>query len=122
MITNLAVPTDDGVTISSHFGQAKYYKILTVEDGRVKKAEIREKVAHNHGQVAPDGSHLGQKMIDSIADCQVLISGGMGSPVHERALQAGLQVILTRYQDIDLAVQSFLEGTLENDSQLIVQH
>ena len=122
MITNLAVATDDGVTISSHFGQAHYFKVLTIEDGKVTKAEIREKVFHTHGQEVPGELHPGQKMIDAISDCQVLISGGMGSPVHERALKAGLEVILTRYQDIDVAVQSFLAGTLENDPQLIFQH
>ena len=31
----LAVITDDGKTISQHFGRAVYYAILAVEDGQV---------------------------------------------------------------------------------------
>ncbi|MEN6570807.1 MAG: NifB/NifX family molybdenum-iron cluster-binding protein [Anaerolineaceae bacterium] len=122
MITKLAIVTDDGVTIHQHFGQARYFKILTLEDGVVKSAEIREKAIHEHGQMPSDGIHPGQKMIDSISDCQVLISGGMGEPVFQRAESTGLRVVLTHYQDIDLAVQAYQAGTLESDLQLVHQH
>lgn len=122
MKTKLAVVTDDGVTIHQHFGQAHYFKILTLEDGVVKAAEIREKAVHEHGQMPSDGVHPGQKMIDSIADCQVLISGGMGMPVFQRAESAGLKVFLTHYQEIDLAVKAYQAGSLQSDPQLVHQH
>ena len=122
MISKIAVPTDDGLTISPHFGQAHHFKIFSIEDGKVVSAEIREKAAHNHGAPTDEGIHPGQKMIDAIQDCQVLISGGMGSPVYERAKRAGLEVILTRSQEIDAAVQNYLAGKLVNVPDLIHMH
>lgn len=122
MLSKIAFPTDDGLTISVHFGQAHHYKIFTIEDGKVTSAEIREKATHTHGAPASEGGHPGQKMIEAIQDCQVLISGGMGSPVYERAKQAGLEVILTRSQEIDAAVQDYLAGKLVNVPDLIHMH
>ena len=31
----IAAVTDDGKTISAHFGRARYYVVVTVEDGKV---------------------------------------------------------------------------------------
>jgi len=118
----IAVPTDDGVTVSRHFGQAAYFKILNLDEGKVVSVEIREKVVHEHGSQVPQGIHPGAAMVDSIMDCNVLIAGGMGSPVYQRAINVGLQVILTRQQDIDLAVRDFLAGSLENDPELVHVH
>jgi len=42
----IAAITDDGVTISQHFGRAPYYAVLTVEEGRVVRRELREKPGH----------------------------------------------------------------------------
>ena len=122
MMMKIAVPTDDGITISQHFGQAVTFKVMSLEDNQVVSAEIREKATHEHGTPSADGMHPGALMIESIADCQVLIAGGMGSPVYNRAIAAGLKVILTRQPDIDLAVRDFLAGKLENDPQLVHVH
>ena len=124
MHIKIAIPTDDGVTISRHFGQAAYFKVVTLEDGRVVSSETRAKASHTHGDhTHTEGSvHPGQTMVDSISDCQVLISGGMGTPVYHRAKTAGLTVILTRFSPIDTAVQAYTAGTLEDDPQLIHMH
>ena len=108
--------------MSRHFGQAAYFKILNVDQDKVVSVEMQEKATHDHGSPAPDGVHPGAAMVDAIKDCNVLISGGMGSPVYKRATDAGLQVILTRQQDIDLAVRDFLAGTLQNDPELVHVH
>ena len=118
----IAVPTDDGINISQHFGQAIYFKILSLENNQVVTSEIREKAIHTPGTPSADGMHPGAIMIESISDCQTLIAGGMGSPVYNRAIAAGLKVILTRQSDIDLAVRDFLVGKLENDPQLVHVH
>ncbi len=122
MMMKIAVPTDDGITVSQHFGQATYFKVVRLENNQVVDSEIREKATHTHGTPSADGTHPGAIMIESISDCQVLIAGGMGSPVYNRAIAAGLKVVLTRQPDIDLAVRDFLDGKLENDPQLIHVH
>ncbi len=42
----IAVITDDGETISQHFGRARYYKVYTVQDGQITGSELREKMGH----------------------------------------------------------------------------
>ena len=42
----IAVITDNGKTISRHFGRAPHYVVVTVENGKVIAREMREKVGH----------------------------------------------------------------------------
>ena len=120
MSTRIAVPSDDGETISRHFGQARYFQVLTLEAGQVASSELRPKASHQHGDAShAAGIHPGQQMVATISDCQVLISGGMGAPAFAKASAAGLEVIMTRERTIQAAVDAYLAGTLENVPTLI---
>ena len=44
----VAAVTDDGETISQHFGRALYYEVLTIENGKIAKRERREKIGHHN--------------------------------------------------------------------------
>jgi predicted Fe-Mo cluster-binding NifX family protein len=119
----LAIPTDDGEAISRHFGQAKYFRVITLENNRVASSELREKASHQHGDHShPAGVHPGQQMVEAIADCQTLLSGGMGTPAYNRAIATGLEVILTQQISIDSALQAYMAGTLKNEPLLIHTH
>jgi predicted Fe-Mo cluster-binding NifX family protein len=123
MITKIAFPTDDGETISRHFGQASHFKVLSLSDGRLGASELREKANHRRGeQAATEGGHPGQQMVETVSDCQVVISGGMGRPMLARLEAAGLQVYLVREESIAAAAQAFLAGTLQDDRRLVHQH
>lgn len=123
MSIKIAIPTDDGETINRHFGQARSFKVITLENNRLISSELREKASHQHGDHShADGVHPGQQMVESISDCSVLIAGGMGTPAYERATTAGLRVIMTGLSSIDEAVQSYAAGTLENNSNLVHAH
>ncbi len=123
----IAVVSNDGETISQHFGSARFYVVITVEDGRVTGREVREKVGHAHfaGEhhhrhgAAPHGFEPAAqsrhaRMIQTIADCDVLLAGGMGVGAYESLRQAGIRPILTDIVRIDDAVQAYLEGRLED--------
>ena len=70
MKIKVAVPTDDGETISKHFGQARYFKVFRLENNLVENVEMREKPKHEHGeQSRQDGIPPGQKMVEVISDC-----------------------------------------------------
>ncbi|TLN08200.1 cupin domain-containing protein, partial [bacterium] len=49
----IAVITDDGTTISQHFGRAPYYLVLSVENGQIIQRELREKLGHNQFSAEP---------------------------------------------------------------------
>ena len=121
-MTKIAITTDDGETISSHFGQARYFKVVSIGDREQGSSEMREKALHQHGQAVSGAVHPGQAMVDAISDCQVLITGGMGAPVYQRALAKNLQVILTGEKKIDRALESYQNGTLASDERRIHMH
>ncbi len=122
----IAVVTEDGVTISRHFGRAPYYVVLTTEYGKVIGREQREKVAHGKGEgghVHVEGEAHGfdeasrnthGRMAEPIHDCQVLLSRGMGRGAFQGLEEAGIQPIITDIAAIDEAVAAYLAGTIEN--------
>lgn len=123
----VAFPTDDGETISRHLGQARYYVVAQISETGIA-LEQRPKPYH---QVHEEGHHedsghgengLGQKMLEPIADCQVLISGGMGQPAYQHAISAGLQVVLSSEKSITNALDAFQAGKLESDPRRIHNH
>jgi predicted Fe-Mo cluster-binding NifX family protein len=121
----IAFPTDDGETISKHLGQAQYFQVITLEDEQVQSSERREKASHSHNDAAQDheaGVHPGQQMIETIRDCQVLIAGGMGQPMYNRAVSSGLQVFLTGVDRIDDALVAYQQGQLTSDLRRVHQH
>ena len=123
MSIKVAIPTDDGETVSRHFGQANYFKVFSLDNNQLSSSELREKASHQHGDHALQGGiHPGQQMVETISDCQVLISGGMGTPAFTRAGAAGLQVFLTDNLSIPAALEAYLAGTLVNDLSLMHSH
>ena len=121
----VAFPTDDGETISKHLGQAQYFQVLTLADGQVQSAERREKASHSHQDHdahTETGVHPGQQMLETIADCQVLIAGGMGQPMYDRAVSSGLEVFLTGENQISAAVEAYQQGKLSSDPRRIHRH
>lgn len=125
----IAAVTEDGVTISQHFGRASYYVVLTVEDGQVVGREQREKIAHGRGvdgHVHVEGQVHGfdtasqdthGRMAAPIADCQVLLARGMGMGAFQSLTHAGIQPVITDLPAIDEAVAAYLAGTLTNHTE-----
>lgn len=121
----IAVVTEDGLTISRHFGRAPYYVVLTVENGQVLGQEQRAKFAHVHGpgehhhegEHNPAAGDTHASMLAPIRDCQVLLAGGMGSPAYASLEQAGITPIITDIAGIAEAVQGYLAGQLVNHTE-----
>jgi predicted Fe-Mo cluster-binding NifX family protein len=126
----IAVITENNRTISQHFGRAPYYLVLTVENGKIINRETRPKAGHHtfateeseHAAQGPHGYDAASQarhvvMADPIADCQVLLGGGMGMGAYENLRARGLEVIITDVSDIEQAVRLYLEGKLPNLSQ-----
>ena len=67
----------------------------------------------------PEGVHA---MFSVIADCQVLVAGGMGEPAYQRALAYGLDVYLTGEWKIEAALAAYQAGQLESDLRRVHAH
>jgi predicted Fe-Mo cluster-binding NifX family protein len=123
----IAAITEDGISISQHFGQAPLYLVITVEDGKVVSKESREKAGHHtfaahYAELAPSEKHgydagaqtRHASMMGNITDCKVLIAGGMGWGAYESLKNRNIQVIVTDVETIDEAVKLYLGDNLPN--------
>lgn len=124
----IAAISEDGTTISQHFGRAPLYVVVTVEDGKIVSKETRAKTghhtfaAHQHPDLAPGERHgydsgsqvRHESMAETIADCQVLLAGGMGWGAYEAMQSYNITPIVTDVRSINEAVQLYLDGKLTN--------
>lgn len=113
----IAVVTDDEKKISAHFGSAKYFVVLTIEDGKIVDRDLREKPergGHNHHEHG-HGHHSHNdhaQLAAIITDCEAVLGRGMGKPMYENLQAVGVRPIITKVADIDQAVLDYAAGTL----------
>jgi predicted Fe-Mo cluster-binding NifX family protein len=124
---NIAAVSEDGTTLSQHFGRAPIYVVLSVNGGKVVGRETRPKAGH-HTFAATEhppapGEHHGNDahsqakhavMAQPIADCQVLLAGGMGWGAYGNLKSRNIEPIVTDVESIEEAVKLYLEGKLPN--------
>lgn len=127
MTLKIAAVTEDGERLSAHFGMAPYYKVFTIEAGEVVAEEMRPKphhAHHPHHHGPHDHGHHDHRHADMfapIADCQVLLCGGMGAPAYAKAQAAGLEVVLVG-GTIAEALQAYLRGEAVSDPRRVHRH
>jgi predicted Fe-Mo cluster-binding NifX family protein len=133
----IAAVTDDGKTISAHFGRAIKYLVVTVEDGQITGSELRDKANHHDFHQEESGQHTHhiqpsdykhapghghgrhsaekhQRMFETIPDCQIVLARGMGQGAYAGLEQMGIRPILTEIKGIEEAVQAVADGTIED--------
>lgn len=130
----IAAITDDGKTLSAHFGRARHFQVYTVENGAITSIEVRDKVGHDeleggHHEHHDDhdhhehhehdghgfGHHAGERhtrMMAGISDCDVLLARGMGQGAYQALQAANIVTITTEIKTIDGAVQAYLAGEI----------
>ncbi len=127
----IAIATDDGATVSSHFGKASYYEVLNFADGIVTKRERREKAGHHSFGSAEGGhehhsgeahEHRHQTMVSPVLDCQAVIVRGMGQGAVEHLRRSNLLPVLTGLHTIEEVIGAIASGSLDNDPRRIHQH
>lgn len=121
----IAIITDDGKTISQHFGRANHYAVLTIENGQIIQRELRDKLSHKHfageehahQSVQPHGydpasQNRHAQMAETIADCETLLCRGMGAGAYESMKERGIRPVVTDLVDIDEAALAYASGGL----------
>ncbi len=129
----IAAITDDGKTISQHFGRAQYYLVVTVENGQIIDRELREKIGHSQFASDPHAHDIpGQPhgmdpashdrhilMAQAILDCKALLCRGMGMGAYESMKVAGIRPVVTDIQEIESAVKAYINGQLVDHPELL---
>lgn len=122
----IAFATDDGKTISSHFGRASHYLVVTIDEGIIIQHEMRDKPVHNHFANEPHPVHEeGQphgfdpasqdrhvQMAAVIRDCEAMICNGMGRGAYESMHTMNIRPLITDINDIDEAAIAYANGQI----------
>ncbi len=129
----IAFVTDDGETISQHFGRATKYAVLTIEGDQISHRELRDKAGHHtfhknehHGVHQHDsrGSGFGthsagkhQKMCETIADCDIILARGMGRGAYMGAQEFNLRPIVTDISEIEAAAVAVINNDIVDHTE-----
>ena len=126
-VEKLAFVCDDSSTLSAHFGRAPLVVVVTLEDGRevAREERVKERPGalhlHEHDD-AHHHTHDHTAKFETMADCNVMIVRGAGSPAIAHAESMGLRVYLVAERTVDEALAAYLNGTLKSDERRIHHH
>lgn len=129
----IAVASDDGAKISSHFGMTKGFAIYDVDGKDVKNKSYLQNTFTGHaqgeGRNGGHGPHHGShprdkhaRILAALGDCDVVVSHGMGMMIYNDLRGAGKQVFITRETDCDRAVQMYLNEELTDHPEMGCEH
>lgn len=109
----IAVTTDENKNVYGHFGSATLFTVYTLEDGKlVEKKELAN---------AGDGhTNTVENLVKE--GVSVVICGGIGGPAMQGLLNKGILVIPGASGDIDVAVASYLDGSLTANNAPTCNH
>ncbi len=115
----VAVASQDGESISPHFGRCAYFIIFDAEDGTVLRKELRQNTHTSHGTGNchagghGDQPHSHAALVHTLHDCQAALCYGMGWRAANDLRQNGIRpVIVDRKRSPEEAVALYVQGKL----------
>jgi predicted Fe-Mo cluster-binding NifX family protein len=114
----IAVPTNDGINISAHFGRCREFLIFEAQNGQVRLIETRANAGcHGHGTESSEGAsgHSGHSgFLDALRDCGTVLCGGIGAGAAEALKAGGIPVVLVQAAgSAEQIVTAFQAGALQ---------
>ena len=126
-MTKIAMPSDDQVTISGHFGRTKGFLIYDVDGNKVDNKVYVENnftghaQGHHHDHMH-DHQHSHGGILQVLKDCKVIISRGMGRRLLIDFEANNKEVFVTDTSNADEAVNQYLKGILGHNADKSCQH
>jgi predicted Fe-Mo cluster-binding NifX family protein len=114
----IAVASDDGVSISAHFGRCAGFVIFAAEGADIVKCDYRTNTFGHHqeldkGHEHGESHHSHEGFLSALNDCQVVICHGMGRRAVADLKANGIQVAITAEAlDATSAAKLFAQGRL----------
>jgi len=129
----IAVATNDQKRVTGHIGRCRAFMIYEIEGEKIISKELRENQFtnhrrggghHHHGEDEGHGGrghgkHSHENLINGLKDCSYLISSGGGWRVVEDLKQHNITTLFTDLEQIEDAVNKFINGELKNKSDLV---
>ena len=105
----IAIPSNDGVQVETHFGHCRNFVLIAVKDGAEASRKSVEPPAHSPGVFPAFLAEQG---------ANVIITGGMGARAVDLFKQNSIDVILGANGSIDENLKVFLEGELDSTGSI----
>jgi predicted Fe-Mo cluster-binding NifX family protein len=111
----LVFPTDENMGYLSkrgaHFGKAKFYTIIVLEDNEIKDVEVQENPGHSGGACGNAVANIMRLNPDA------LIVGGIGGSPAQGFVEAGLDLYFDMTSStVEESVAMFIQGDLEKSN------
>jgi predicted Fe-Mo cluster-binding NifX family protein len=119
----IAVPTNDGLLISAHFGKSSGFLVFEVQDGRVTASDTRpnggchpheehDHACHSNEQAAHPDHHAG--IVATLSGCDLVLCGGIGARAVQALASGGIRTVFVSETGsaIDI-VEAYVAGRLQ---------
>ncbi len=114
MNKKVAFATDTGTEVNQHFGRLRGFVIVDVVDGHETSRFAVGRPINADRQNGQGNNH--SALLDPVADCDILVAGGMGLPMTEHVARQGIDLVLTSVSEISEALAQLIEGTLDHEA------
>lgn len=114
----IAVASEDGLSISRHFGRSRCFMIFEVADRQIVDRSVRANsfTAHARGECQEETHHHHGhgELVAALKDCEVVLCRGMGWRAAEELKQQGIQAFVLNVElSPEEAVHAYLAGKVE---------
>lgn len=115
----IAVASEDGVSISHHFGRSRCFMVFEVEDEQIVGRSLRDNTftAHARGEcqegVEHNHHHGHGAIVEALKDCEAVLCYGMGWRAAEELKQNSIAAfIVSDEMSPEEAASKYLTGDL----------
>ncbi|MBS1854461.1 MAG: hypothetical protein JST11_03775 [Acidobacteria bacterium] len=111
----IAVPTNDELTVSPHFGRSAAFLVFETCDGAILNRELRPNGAahhHDHSQEHHQ-PHNHAEIVATLAGCDLVLCAGIGHRAADALKSAGIATVVAGPAGSpEDTVRAYLDGTL----------
>jgi predicted Fe-Mo cluster-binding NifX family protein len=121
----IAVASDDGTSIASHFGKTRGFLIFDIEDGAVTKREYIQNTFTGHARGLSGADHSADRhgpILQALQGCQAVIAHGMGRRMYDDLRAAQIEAFIVKETQADEAVELYLQNRLKDHPDAGCKH
>jgi predicted Fe-Mo cluster-binding NifX family protein len=121
----VAIASDNGITISSHFGRTLGFEIFEIENGVIVNQLFRKNDFTGHARGMEGAGHHADHhgpILEALKDCNVVIAHGMGRRIYDDLQRAGIETFIVEENDTKQAIQLYMENKLQDHPEKGCEH
>lgn len=125
----IAIPSDDGQIVNTHFGRSLGFKIFEIENGKIVSESYKEnnftghaRGEHEHHHHHSHEGHSHQGIFEALSGVTTVIARGMGKRLHDEFVERNVKVFVTREANINEAINKFLNDNLDHSPDACCDH